>query len=57
MDPPDALTPAFVEDQQQRQWRAFVEDVARDPGHLSNVIQEISAFLMPHAAAAARSGQ
>ncbi|MCG7509067.1 nucleotidyl transferase AbiEii/AbiGii toxin family protein [Mesorhizobium retamae] len=54
-DLPDALTPAFAEDaQKQRQWRAFVGDVAHDPGDLWNVIGDIAAFLMPQAAAAAR---
>lgn len=50
---PDALTPAFAEDaQKQRQWRAFIADVAHDPGDLANVIGDIAAFLMPQAAAA-----
>lgn len=46
---PDALTPAFAADEQkQRQWRAFVEDLSMDPGELSDVVGELSAFLMPH---------
>jgi hypothetical protein len=50
---PDALTPAFAADEQkQRQWRAFVEDVAHDPGDLANVISDLAAFLMPQAALA-----
>ncbi|NTI72379.1 hypothetical protein G6L79_00015 [Agrobacterium rhizogenes] len=52
---PDALTEAFAQDQQkQRQWRAFVEDVAHNPGELMDVITDIAGFLMPHAAAASR---
>lgn len=52
---PDALTPAFAADEQkQRQWRAFVEDVALDPGDLAAVIRDIADFLMPHAMTAAR---
>lgn len=55
---PDALTPAFAADEQkQRQWRAFVEDVAHNPGDLTDVVGDIAAFLMPHAASAARLGQ
>lgn len=50
---PDACTPAFAADEQkQRQWKAFVADVALDPGDLGNVIGEIAEFLMPHALAA-----
>lgn len=53
-EPPEALTPAFAEDaEKQRQWRAFVGDVAHDPGDLGNVIRDLATFLMPHAAAAA----
>lgn len=55
IDLPDALTDAFAKDQQkQRQWRAFVEGVAHNPGDLTDVIAEIATFLMPHAVAAAR---
>jgi predicted nucleotidyltransferase component of viral defense system len=55
---PDALTDAFGKDQQkQRQWRAFIEGVAHNPGDLTDVIAEIAAFLMPHAVAAARLDQ
>lgn len=47
---PDALTPAFASDaQKQRQWQAFVENVATDPGHLEQVVDELAGFLMPHA--------
>lgn len=53
VEPPDALSPAFAADEQkQRQWRVFVEDVALDPGDLSNVVQSLAGFLMRHAAAA-----
>jgi predicted nucleotidyltransferase component of viral defense system len=52
-NPPDALTRAFAADEQkQRQWRAFVEDVAHDPGDLAIVISDLAAFLMPQAALA-----
>ena len=52
---PDALTRGFAEDEQkQRQWRAFVDSVATDPGTLSHVIEDVAAFLMP-AAGLARS--
>lgn len=57
-DLPDALTPAFAEDaQKQRQWRAFIGDVAHDPGDLGTVIRDIGAFLMPQASSAASLGQ
>jgi predicted nucleotidyltransferase component of viral defense system len=52
---PDALTPAFAADEQkQRQWKAFVEDLAQNPGELASVVTDLGQFLMPHAAAAAR---
>ena len=52
---PDALTRDFAEDEQkQRQWRAFVDHVATDPGPRSHVIEDVAAFLMP-AAGLARS--
>lgn len=52
---PDALTSAFAEDtQKQLQWRAFVENVAVNPGTLDEVIATISTFLMGHAALAAK---
>ncbi|WP_037084296.1 nucleotidyl transferase AbiEii/AbiGii toxin family protein [Rhizobium sp. CF122] len=55
---PDALAEAFSKDQQkQRQWRAFVEDVAHNPGDLMDVITDIAAFLMPHAVVAASRGK
>lgn len=52
-EPPDALSPAFAADgQKQRQWRIFVEDVATDPGSLAEIIEDLTTFLMPHAASA-----
>ncbi|RTL94242.1 nucleotidyl transferase AbiEii/AbiGii toxin family protein [Nitratireductor sp. ac15] len=50
VDLPDALTPAFANDEQkQRQWNAFVRDVSADPGSLEDVIGALGEFLMPHA--------
>ncbi|WP_372089402.1 nucleotidyl transferase AbiEii/AbiGii toxin family protein [Tistrella mobilis] len=50
---PDALTPAFAADEQkQRQWRAFVEDLSVDPGELGDVVGELRVFLMPYASGA-----
>lgn len=52
-DLPDALTPAFAEDEQkQRQWSAFLENVALRPGSLPEVIEGVAGFIMPHAIAA-----
>jgi predicted nucleotidyltransferase component of viral defense system len=49
-DLPDALTPQFAADEQkQRQWRAFIRDVAHQPGDLETVVQDLADFLMPHA--------
>jgi predicted nucleotidyltransferase component of viral defense system len=54
---PDALTPAFAEDsQKQRQWNAFLENVALHPGSLADVITSVAGFIMPHAIAAAKIG-
>ena len=51
---PDALTPAFAaDDQKRRQWRAFVTEVAIDPGSLDVVVADLAEFLMPLALAAA----
>jgi len=48
-EPPEALTAAFAEDPlKQRQWRAFLADVAVDPGELRAVLQDLAEFLMPH---------
>jgi predicted nucleotidyltransferase component of viral defense system len=55
---PDAFTPAFAEDEQkQRQWDAFLENVALRPGSLREVIEGIAGFIMPHAIAAASIGR
>lgn len=52
-EPPDGLTPAFASDPtKQQQWTAFVEEVAVNPGTLPEIIEDLSAFLMPHARAA-----
>jgi predicted nucleotidyltransferase component of viral defense system len=52
---PEALTPAFADDgQKQQQWRAFTEDLSQTPGRLAEVVEDIAAFLMPHAAMAAK---
>lgn len=54
-EPPDALTPAFSGDPEKRaQWRAFVENVAEDPGDLDGVVVALAGFLMPHVLAASR---
>ena len=55
---PDALTPAFAGDEQrQRQWNAFLENVALHPGSLAHVIAAVADFIMPHAIAAAKIGR
>jgi len=52
-DLPDALTPDFASDPMKvQQWNSFVEDVAYKPGELKDVVKDLAAFLMPHAAAA-----
>lgn len=52
---PDALTSAFARDEQkQKQWKAFIEDVALQPGDLARVVSDIAEFLMPHALVASR---
>ena len=57
-DLPDALTPSFAADEQkQRQWRAFIENVAHQPGELANVVGDIGEFLMPHVVAAVKAGR
>ena len=44
-EPPASLTEAFAADEQKRrQWRAFVEDVAHDPGELADVVGDLAAF-------------
>jgi predicted nucleotidyltransferase component of viral defense system len=50
---PDAFTRAFAEDHAKiQQWNSFTEDVAFKPGALASVIEDLAAFLMPHAAKA-----
>lgn len=57
-EPPVALSPAFAADEQKnRQWRAFVEDVAHKPGELAEVVNDLAVFLMPHAISAAKIGR
>lgn len=52
---PDALTPAFAEDEQkQRQWNAFLANVNLHPGDLTNVIASVAGFIMPHAMSATK---
>jgi Nucleotidyl transferase AbiEii toxin, Type IV TA system len=52
---PDGLTAAFATDPtKQKQWAGFVEEVAVNPGTLPEIIEDLSAFLMPHAEAAKR---
>ncbi|MFO7763105.1 MAG: nucleotidyl transferase AbiEii/AbiGii toxin family protein, partial [Wenzhouxiangellaceae bacterium] len=52
---PDGLTLSFAEDEQkQRQWNAFVREVALKPGSLVEVIETLQKFLMPHAKTAAK---
>jgi predicted nucleotidyltransferase component of viral defense system len=55
VDRPDALSPAFAEDElKRRQWRAFLEEAAVNPGTLADVTDDLAAFLMPHAGSAAK---
>lgn len=50
---PDGLTSAFASDPtKQKQWSAFVEEVAVNPGPLADVVDALAAFLMAHAAKA-----
>ena len=52
---PDGLKPGFYEDRAKTaQWRAFVEDVAVDPGSLADVAAVLIDFLMPAGRGAAR---
>jgi FAD/FMN-containing dehydrogenase len=47
---PDALTHAFATDATKiQQGNAFAMDVAFQPGTLADVVQDLVAFLMPHA--------
>lgn len=57
-DTPDALTPAFASDATtQRQWEAFVRDLAADVPSLEAIVKDLAAFLMPHAQQARRQGR
>jgi predicted nucleotidyltransferase component of viral defense system len=52
-DPPYALTRAFADDRaKQQQWNAFVESIGAELPPLADIIDDLSAFLMPQAAAA-----
>jgi predicted nucleotidyltransferase component of viral defense system len=56
---PDALTPAFTEDEGKKdQWAAFTKQVAVDPGPLTEVADTLAEFLLPQAekARALKSG-
>lgn len=50
LDVPVALTQAFAADAgKQRQWAAFVRDLAVEVPGLDTVVADLAAFLMPHA--------
>lgn len=50
VEPPDALTTAFAGDSaKQSQWNAFLRGIEADPVPLITVIDDLAAFLMPHA--------
>jgi hypothetical protein len=54
---PDALTPAFASDPaKQRQWTAFVQGIEADAGSLAEIVEDLAAFLMPHAQGARALG-
>jgi hypothetical protein len=38
----------------QRQWVSFLEAVAVNPGRLAEVVEELAAFLTPHAVQATK---
>ena len=47
---PDALSPAFAADAtKQRQWAAFVGDLATDAPSLETIVNDLAGFLMPYA--------
>jgi predicted nucleotidyltransferase component of viral defense system len=47
---PDALTSAFSTDAtKQRQWAAFVRDLATDVPSLETIVNDLAVFLMPYA--------
>jgi hypothetical protein len=44
------LTPAFAEDPiKQKQWDAFVQEVAVQRARLAEVVDDLAEFLAPHA--------
>lgn len=50
LDEPDALTQAFASDAaKQRQWAAFVRDLAIEVPPLDVIVLDLASFLMPHA--------
>lgn len=52
---PDGLTTAFANDRaKQQQWTAFVEEVAINPGSLTDVVEALSNYVMPIFLAALR---
>lgn len=52
-DLPDALTSAFASDPMKRQqWDAFRRDLSEESLELAEVVGDLAAFLMPHAARA-----
>lgn len=54
IDLPDGLKSAFSKDKAKiEQWKVFVEDVAVQPGSLSDVVDALAGFLMPAARSAA----
>ena len=54
---PDALTRAFAEDPaKQQQWTSFMEAIEGPAVSLTNVIDDLATFLMPHAASARTRG-
>jgi predicted nucleotidyltransferase component of viral defense system len=47
---PDGLSAEFGGDPDKRaQWRAFVRDLALEPGPLDTIVADLAEFLMPHA--------
>jgi hypothetical protein len=57
VEPPDALSVAFAADPLKlRQWDAFAVDITIQPDSLARVIEDLAAFLMPHAAEARKIG-
>lgn len=50
-DPPFGLTRAFADEVgKQQQWKAFAENMEAELPSLAEVVTELAAFLMPHAA-------